>query len=200
MKKILNWLAVIFIMFCAFTYMGEETEGANFERSVTKTLKEEGSAYYYSAKYGERSKYGITYQTLMHFNRKYSADWYVKELKLEQAEMIYYELYWKPIRLSEIKNPWLADNIFDFGVNSGLSRSIKTLQQVLNEEIKKQKLGDKLLKVDGNMGTQTIKMANKYGDDKFVKHYKKHRMTFLKSLGSKWRDYRYNWTRRVKNI
>lgn len=187
MKKII----LVFLLLTTMIF------SADFEKSVTKTLNEEGSDYYYSAIHGERSKYGIRNITLKYFNKKFNTDWYVKELKKQQAIMIYYEMYWGRIR--EIRNQDLANNLFDFGANSGPGKATKILQETINKRIRQKKI-DKTLKVDGVLGTRTIAMINKYCDKKLIIDYKKNRLKFLRTLKSKWKNYGNTWTRRVKAI
>lgn len=183
----------------SFLFLTTIMFGADFDIAVKKTLAEEGSRYYYSAKHGERSKYGIRSNTLRHFNKQFDTDWYVRELKEEQAIIIYYELYWKKPKMQRIHNNDLANNIFDFGVNSGPGTAVKVLQRLINEKIR-QEGKEKPLVVDGALGPKTAKYANKYCNKKFIQHYKRHRLDYLKTLKSKWKDYRYTWTLRVKRI
>lgn len=52
----------------------------------------------------------------------------IKALTKEQAEAIYRRDYFTPIRGDEL-HPAVACAVFDFGVNSGVSRAIKALQR-----------------------------------------------------------------------
>ncbi|HDC4630223.1 TPA: hypothetical protein O8U22_004399 [Enterobacter kobei] len=53
----------------------------------------------------------------------------IKQLTKEQAEAIYRRDYYSPIRGDEL-HPAIACAVFDYGVNSGVSRAAKALQRV----------------------------------------------------------------------
>ncbi len=62
--------------------------------------------------------------------------------------------FWDTLNLNRIDDQQLANAIYDFGVNAGISTSGKKLQSAINS------LGGSL-SIDGAIGSQTIDQANK---------------------------------------
>ena len=72
------------------------------------------------------------------------------------AKTVYREKYWAPIRGDELPNQHLANKVFDTGVNQGVARSVRYLQEGLNLLNRNQKnYAD--IAVDGKLGDQTLK-------------------------------------------
>ncbi|KAF9577256.1 hypothetical protein BGW38_007656, partial [Lunasporangiospora selenospora] len=79
---------------------------------------------------GGATKYGITEAVA----RENGYTGPITELPLSKAKEIYQERYWRPLRLeaiSEISQP-IALELFDTGVNMGISTAAKFLQRALN--------------------------------------------------------------------
>lgn len=114
----------------------------------------------------------------------------LKNLTREEANRIYKEGYWDPIRADELP-AGLDYAVYDFYVNSG-SWAIKILQRVLR------------VKEDGIVGSLTLKAVENYpgGIRALIKEYCDARMTFLRGLGGK-QGFGPNgrgWTIRVTGI
>ncbi|MGG4739372.1 glycoside hydrolase family 108 protein [Escherichia coli] len=71
----------------------------------------------------------------------------VKQLTKAQAEAIYRKEYFDPIRGDEL-HPAVACAVFDFGVNSGVTRAVKALQRACS------------VAQDGALGPVTVAKAN----------------------------------------
>lgn len=134
---------------------------------------------------GGPTKYGITKKTLeAHRGRKVSID-EVKNLTIEEAEDVYRKSYW-----AQSGGDLLPDGLdyaaFDFGVNSGPSRAVRTLQELLGVDI------------DGIVGVKTADAANKYpgGIEELIRAYCDARMRFLRKLKN-WGSFSRGWTIRV---
>lgn len=100
---------------------------------------------------GGATKYGITLNTMntAHFwldsNGTFTAD-DVRNLTLEDAQTIYYDLYWIVVAGNDL--PLGIDSmVFDFGVTSGTSRAGKQLQTLI---------GFTGTDVDGWIGPETL--------------------------------------------
>lgn len=61
---------------------------------------------------------------------------------------VYYEKYWKPLRLDEVSSQKIAEQLFDDAINRGITATIKLMQRL------------KGMKVTGKMSNELI---NKYG-------------------------------------
>lgn len=73
---------------------------------------------------GGETKYGIS-------KRSYP-DTDIKALTLEQAGDIYLRDFWNPLRLSEIANQTIAEEVFDTAVNCGVGTAGRILQEAVN--------------------------------------------------------------------
>jgi len=79
----------------------------------------------------------------------------VRGLSIIEVKAIYYEMYWKPLNLDYVDSVAIAEEIFDTGVNAGISKSAKIVQRAL------QALGEDLER-DGNLGPVTLGLVNKW--------------------------------------
>lgn len=133
---------------------------------------------------GGPTKYGITHRTLAAHRgvRKVEA-WEVKALSLREAEEIYRKSYWLQSG-GDLLPKGLDYMAFDFGVNSGPSRSVKSLQKVLG------------VRQDGVVGLQTADAAAQRDVAELIEAYGAERMRFLRSLRT-WKTFGRGWTIRV---
>jgi Putative secretion activating protein len=83
--------------------------------------------------------------------------------------------FWDVLKLDQIKDQQLAETVYDFGVNSGTGRSAKYLQEAVNN------LGGSL-KVDGQIGNQTITQANSINPSQLHTEFNKLRRDFYNSI------------------
>lgn len=201
-------LILTFFMICTFCL------GADFNKSLSKSLEFEGDRVFISPSINEISKYGVKKETIDHFNKQYKTYWDVYSLEEKQARIIYYVYYWSPFRFNELPQR-LANNVFDYTINSWTDNSIKDLQRVLNDMIRinnrtvyasvidnitKKPL--KYLNVDGVIGDNTINTVGRFNEDDIVKRYKIARLSYLKTLknygGSD--GHGKSWRRRISEL
>lgn len=107
---------------------------------------------------------------------------------IEEAELqaIYRENYWQLVRGDEL--PEGVDLcVFDYGVNSGPSRSVSHLQEILG------------VKVDGNMGPVTIDAVNAADPVDIVKKLCDRRRKFVRQIVS-YPTFGVGWNRRIDGI
>lgn len=142
---------------------------------------------------GGPTKYGVTHKTLAAHRgvASVTAD-QVKALTLKEAEDIYRKGYWTQSG-GDLLPVGLDYAAFDFGVNSGPARAIKTLQTLVG------------VPADGNAGPQTLAAVEPYpgGVDKLIRDYCAARMAFLRSLTNKKTGFPVNgrgWTIRVTGV
>ncbi len=75
------------------------------------------------------------------------------------AKELFRKRYWAPIRGDEIPNQHIANKLFDTGVNQGVARSVRYLQDGLNLLNRNQEnYAD--IKIDGKFGKQTLETLN----------------------------------------
>ncbi|MFD2814904.1 glycosyl hydrolase 108 family protein [Paracoccus aerius] len=139
---------------------------------------------------GGPTKYGITHKTLaVHRGVKSVTADQVKAMTLAEAEAIYRKSYWVQSG-GDLLPAGLDYAAFDFGVNSGPPRAVKTLQKVLG------------VTQDGWIGLATLAAVEAYqgGIANLIRDYCDGRMAYLESLTSKKTGFPVNgrgWTIRV---
>lgn len=138
---------------------------------------------------GGPTKYGITHRTLAaHRGVKSVTASQVKALTLAEAEQIYRKSYWTQSG-GDLLPAGLDYAAFDYGVNSGPARAVKSLQKVVG------------VTQDGIVGGQTVAAVGRYpgGVQALIRAYCDERMRFLRSLGGAqgWSANGRGWTRRV---
>jgi lysozyme family protein len=124
---------------------------------------------------GGPTKYGITHRTLAaHRGLKSVTAEQVKAMSKAEAEAIYRKSYWVQSG-GDLLPAGLDYAAFDYGVNSGPSRAVKSLQKVVG------------ITQDGIVGGQTVDAVARYpgGVEVLIKAYCDERMRFLRSLGGK---------------
>ena len=118
--------------------------------ALTLMFGHEGGYVNASTDRGGPTKYGITHTTLARHRGVASVTAaQVKALTLAEAEEIYRKSYWGQSG-GDVLPVGLDYAAFDFGVNSGPSRAVRTLQQVVG------------VAADGKIGPKTLAAVNAY--------------------------------------
>src|SRR5690242_14922551 len=120
---------------------------AEFKPAFDRLMELEGGYVNDKADRGGATRYGITEKAARLSG--YAGD--MARFPVEMAEQIYRRSYWDGLRCSEFNSQALANVVFDFGVNAGLSACGKCLQRALG------------LTEDGIIGSHTITAANLEG-------------------------------------
>lgn len=107
----------------------------------------------------------------------------IPEDEMEEIENVYYKNFFKKCNIDSFEDLPLAMQIFDFAINAGCSRAIKTLQKIMH------------IDVDGICGRQTISTANVRHHPSVREAYRKGRISFYNSL--KQPKFIKGWTRRA---
>ncbi len=122
----------------------------NFEEAFEILIDDEheGSAYVNDPKDpGGETKFGIS-------KRAYPLN-DIKNMNKETAKAIYKLHYWDVMRLDDKRMPpWLKQAMFDFAVNSGVSRSVKIFQGILNDT----STSGFRINIDGQIGDETLNL------------------------------------------
>lgn len=110
----------------------------------------------------------------------------MRSMPVSVAIDIYEKMYWDKLQADAL--PGGVDyTVFDYGVNSGVSRSAKVLQRVVG------------VKDDGKIGNITISAVEKFKPSDIILAVNDERMKFLKSL-SIWKTFGKGWTTRVSDV
>lgn len=155
-----------------------------FKVCLKKTLEFEGGKDDDPHDPGGRTAYGIIQSEYNKYRKAIGLPvqdvWKISNYEIES---IYYEGYWVPLKCDEL--PSGTDFVmFDYGVNSGLSRAIKHAQSVLK------------IDVDGKFGPKTLEALKNADPIDFIDKLDDKRLSFLQSL-SLWKRYGRGWGSRV---
>lgn len=151
-----------------------------FKKCIKIVLKHEGGYVNDPDDWGGETNYGIC--------KRYFPDVDIKDLTIEEATQIYYDHYWLPMRLEGICRETSVLEIFDFGVNAGKRRAIRTAQRMCK------------IQPDGLCGPVTRKAINNYIGD-FVKDYKEERIEYYNYIATKRNNKKFlkGWVNRVNS-
>lgn len=161
-----------------------------FQRCLTEVLRHEGGYVDHPSDPGGATNMGITRKTLARW-RKISP-WTdlpkssVATLKRDEAALIYRANYWNSSRAGDM--PAGVDlALFDFAVNSGPDRAVRTLQAALG------------VAADGEVGPVTLAALRAADLARLVNNFCDRRLAFLKGL-STFAVFGRGWTRRVAGV
>ncbi len=94
-------------------------------------------------------------------------------LVVQEGVREFYKLeFWDKIKGDLINQQLVADNIFDYSVNSGLKTAVIATQKVIK------------VKADGIFGSGTLKALNEFDSNKFIKEIKKSRKKLYEEIVS----------------
>ena len=165
---------------------GGKKKPDNFEKCLAVVLIQEGGYTNDPQDPGGPTNLGITQKDLSDWLGHAATADDVKALSKETAREIYRSKYWNPLRCDEL--PAGIDLIvFDFGVNAGLSRSVKTAQKVIG------------VKEDGSIGPITMGGLTAVDPRDFINSFSDKRLAFYQSL-STWPHFGKGWTRRTEEV
>ncbi len=159
-----------------------------FDLIVADLLRSEGGFAHRSRKAdpGGATMFGITQGTLSAWRGRAVSVEEVKALSQAEAINIYQRQYWEAVQGDELPRR-LDYALFDFAVNSGPARAVKTLQMILG------------VGVDGVPGVQTLTAIRQRSAEELVHEVSVQRLAFMKRL----RNWSYNkngWSRRVREV
>jgi lysozyme family protein len=103
-----------------------------------------------------------------------------------ELEDIYRRGYWNKVAADDLP-PGLDLTMFDYAVNSGPARAVKTLQKIVG------------VTPDGVMGSFTVQAVRKYDTVSLIRRMYEARMGFLRNL-STWSTFGKGWASRVNDI
>ncbi len=162
----------------------------DYEACIIRVLAHEGSEYtdgIHPYDPGGPTRWGITIADVRQFLKPGATADDVKRLTKQQAMEIYKKHYWNPIRGDEL--PAGIDYVlYDYGINSGISRAGKVLRRVLG-------LSDK----DWHITDDVLAQLNRRDIAKVINAICDERMRFLQGLGI-WPTYARGWTTRVREV
>lgn len=158
----------------------------NFDKSLVLVLKHEGGYVNNPKDPGGPTNKGITLKTFRYAYGKERTEEELKNISDAQIKSLYHVAYWVPCGC-----PLLFDGVdymmFDGAVNSGVSQSIKWLQDAIEA------------KVDGKMGPLTLAAVNKCSSEYLINHTLNNRLNMLRKLKT-WDTFGKGWERRISEV
>lgn len=155
----------------------------NYAQALKQVLKYEGGKVDNPKDPGGRTAYGVTQDTYNAWRKKQglpNAD--VFTISQSEVAAIYKYEYWDAIRGDDLPSG-VDFAVFDYAVNSGVSKAAKTLQGVVG------------VTQDGQIGPQTIQAAKTY----VAMAVTNKRLAFMQSL-SIWSTFGKGWSARIADV
>jgi lysozyme family protein len=163
----------------------------NFERSLSLVLKHEGGFVDHPRDPGGATNLGVTIGTARRLGIDVDGDGDtdivdIKKLRTTDAAKVYRHEYWNKVAGDKLPDG-VDYAVFDFAVNSGVSRASKYLQRAVG------------VKTDGEIGPVTIAAAKARPAAEVIEFICDSRMDFLRDLKT-WPTFGKGWTRRVAGV
>jgi len=164
---------------------------SNFQRSLTAVLAHEGGYVNHPRDPGGATNLGVTIGTAKRLGLDVDGDGDtdivdIKLLKPADAGKVYRAEYWNRVKGDQL--PAGVDYaVFDFAVNSGVSRASIYLQEIVG------------VAPDGRIGPLTLQAVEQWDSVALVEALCGKRMSFLKRL-STWSTFGKGWSSRVTGV
>lgn len=107
-----------------------------------------------------------------------------------EMDNFYKKEFWDKIKGDELNSQEVANALYDFAVNSGVARAVKSIQEILG------------LKVDGSLGSISLKAINEKEGKELCNALCLKREEFLKAIATKGSNVKFlnGWLNRVKDF
>ncbi|HVV63277.1 MAG TPA: glycosyl hydrolase 108 family protein [Pseudolabrys sp.] len=159
---------------------------STYDEALRRLLIHEGGYTNDAADPGGPTNFGITIADYRRYVKPDASAADVRAMKLEEAKAIYRSKYWDALRCEEL--PAGVDYaVFDYGVNSGISRAAKVLQRAVD------------VVDDGVIGPKTLAAAQAREAKATIVAVCDERLRFLTSLRT-WRVFGKGWSARVADV
>lgn len=162
----------------------QKKNSRQFHKCVEIILRHEGGFAEHPDDPGGATNFGITHKTLAAWREvdKCTRE-EVRTLPIDEAKEIYRAQYWNALNCDNL--PAGVDLVtFDFGVNAGVGRSARMLQDVVAVE------------QDGQVGPITVGAANQIDPEFIITTFSDKRMAYYRKL-SHWDTFGRGWARRT---
>jgi lysozyme family protein len=155
---------------------------SNFEECMARLLAHEGGYVWHAEDPGGETNLGVTRAVYEQYAGRQVMDGEMEGLTHDDVYPIYKENYWDRVRGDEL--PSGVDlSVFDWGVNSGTSRSAKALQRIAGVE------------QDGGIGPMTLQAVLEIEPAEIIEQMHHMRDSFYRSL-STFDTFGRGWIRR----
>ena len=160
---------------------------SNFDEILAVILKHEGGYVDHPDDPGGATNYGITHRTLGAYLGRDVTKRDVREVSPETVKAIYQQEYWDKIQGDRLLNRGVALVLFDYAVNSGVSRAVLVLQRIVG------------VTPDGTFGSITLRNTNSTGPGLIIDAITEERRGFLRRLKT-YKTFGKGWEKRVTDV
>ena len=155
----------------------------NFDHSLDLVLKSEGGFVNNPKDPGGMTNLGVTASTWANFKGRNTNEKEMRSLTRDDVAPLYEKKYWDACKCDDL--PSCVDYlVFDFAVNSGPGRSVKTLQRALG------------LPEDGAVGPVTIQTIDVMDKTELIARFSDAKKQFYESLPT-FATFGNGWLKRV---
>jgi lysozyme family protein len=159
---------------------------STYDESLRRVLAHEGGYTNHPDDPGGPTNFGITIIDYRKYVKADASAADIRTMALSDAKTIYRAKYWDALRCDALA-AGVDYAVFDYGVNSGISRSAKVLQRIVG-------VAD-----DGKIGPVTLAAVAGQNPSALVTNICHERLVFLKRLRT-WPVFGKGWGRRVAEV
>jgi lysozyme family protein len=159
---------------------------SNWQKSFELMLKSEGGYVNNPADPGGMTNLGVTKATWENWVGRESDEAEMRGLTPEKVEPLYKKKYWDAVRGDELP-PGISYLCFDFAVNAGAGRSIKTLQSAVG------------VTPDGGFGPMTMAAVQAVDPVDLIERFSQAKEDFYRSLTT-FATFGKGWLNRVADV
>jgi lysozyme family protein len=159
---------------------------SNWQRSFELMLQSEGGFANHPSDPGGMTNLGVTKATWENWIGRQSNEAEMRGLTPEKVEPMYRKKFWDAVRGDEVKLG-LDYILFDFAVNAGAGRAIKTLQTAIG------------VPADGGFGPITMAAMKSYEPVKLIERFSQAKEDFYRSLNT-FDVFGKGWLNRVERV
>jgi len=159
---------------------------SNWDDAFKLMLKSEGGFVNHPQDPGGMTNLGVTKSTWENWIGRQSDEAEMRNLTPAKVEPLYKKKYWDAVRADELPNG-IAYLVFDFAVNAGVGRSIKTLQTAVG------------VASDGWFGPATMAAVEALDPHELIERFSKAKEDFYRSLPT-FEVFGKGWINRVADV
>ena len=158
----------------------------NWDNAFRLMLASEGGYVHHPSDPGGRTNLGVTQATWENWVGRESNEAEMRGLTFEKVEPLYKKKYWDAVRGDDLP-AGISYLLFDFAVNAGVGRSIKTLQTAVG------------VPADGGFGPMTMAAVQAVDPIELIKRFSQAKENFYRSLTT-FSTFGTGWLNRVSNV
>ena len=159
---------------------------SNWQTSFVLMLKSEGGYVHHPDDPGGRTNLGVTQATWENWIGRQSNESEMRSLTADKVEPMYRKKYWNAVRGDELKLG-IDYLMFDFAVNAGAGRAIKTLQTSIG------------VAADGAFGPITMAAVQATDPVELIEQFSQTKKDFYQSLNT-FDVFGKGWLNRVAKV